>query len=89
MSGQKTVKISYRSIKLTLDGKTLTPIDAAGRASEPFIMDGSTYLPVRAVAGALGLGVNWDNGASTVELTSAGTAQPGPTSASLGSREPC
>jgi YD repeat-containing protein len=77
MSGQKTVKISYRSIKLTLDGKTLTPVDAAGMASEPFIMDGSTYLPVRAVAGALGLGVNWDNGTSTVELTSAGTAQPG------------
>lgn len=35
---------------------------------EPFILDGTTYLPVRAVAGALGLGVGWDDATSTVTL---------------------
>ena len=68
-SGTETVSISYRGITVVLNGAVLTPTDANGNAVEPFIMDGSTYLPLRAIAGALGLEVAWDNASSTVTLT--------------------
>lgn len=56
----------YRDIRVTLDGK---PLDLG--AAEPFIIDGTTYLPMRAVAEALGLNVdwNWDGTTRTVVLT--------------------
>jgi hypothetical protein len=60
--------ITYRDIKITINGEALTPTDGNGNPTEPFIMDGSTYLPVRAVAGALGLEVGWDGETSTVIL---------------------
>ena len=61
-------EITYRDIKITLNGKELIPTDANGNPTEPFIMDGSTYLPVRAIAGAVGLDVGWDGETSTVIL---------------------
>lgn len=63
---QKT--LSYNNIKITLNGNTITPKDANGNAVEPFIIDGTTYLPVRAVAEALGLDVQWDGETKTVKL---------------------
>lgn len=73
---QKT--LAYRNIRITLDGETLTPTDANGKATEPFIMDDSVYLPVRAISEALGCEVSWDDAASTVRLLSperAGTGE--------------
>lgn len=64
------VPITYRNIKILLNGDELTPTDVNGDSTEPFIMDGSTYLPVRAVADAAGLEVEWDDETSTVSLTS-------------------
>ena len=70
----KTATLTYRDIKITLDGQTVLPTDASGNYVEPFILDGTTYLPVRGVAGALGLGVTWDAETNTVGLTSQGGA---------------
>lgn len=58
--GQRTATLNYDSIKIVLDGKEIVPTDANGNTLEPFIIDGTTYLPVRGVSGALGLGVNWN-----------------------------
>ena len=58
--GQKTVALDYNDIKVTLDGKQVTLVDSNGQAVEPFAIDGTTYLPVRAVSDALGLEVGWD-----------------------------
>ncbi|MBQ3404178.1 MAG: copper amine oxidase N-terminal domain-containing protein [Oscillospiraceae bacterium] len=66
----KTVTLAYRSIKINIDGKTIQPMDAQGRAVEPFIISGTTYLPLRAVSGALGCDVAWDESTSTITLTS-------------------
>lgn len=63
--------LHYRDIKITMNGNALTPKDAAGNVVEPFIIDGTTYLPVRAIAEALGLEVNWNNKTSTVVLAGA------------------
>lgn len=69
-TGKQSAELAYRDIKITLDGSTLTPRDANGTVVEPFIIDGTTYLPLRAVAEALGLDVQWDSATSTVILSS-------------------
>ena len=68
--GQKTLKADYNNIKVTLDGQQVNLVDATGNAVEPFAVDGTTYLPIRAVASALGLDVSWDGATSTAVLTS-------------------
>ena len=69
----RQLNASYNNIKITLDGKTITPKDANGAVVEPFIVDGTTYLPVRAVADSLGLGVEWAAKTQTVKLTAGGS----------------
>lgn len=66
--GQRTVSVDYNDIKVTLNGAAVNMVDADGVAVEPFIINGTTYLPVRAVASALGLDVNWNGQTKTVEL---------------------
>ena len=65
-SVQKT--LDYNNIKITLNGNEITPTDANGTYVEPFTIEGTTYLPVRAIASALGLEVNWDGNTNTVIL---------------------
>ncbi|MCL1859872.1 MAG: copper amine oxidase N-terminal domain-containing protein [Oscillospiraceae bacterium] len=74
----KTVSISYNDIKITLNGKQITPKDANGNAVDPFILNGSTYLPVRAVGEALGLEVDWDGKTNTVILNDKKAVTPAP-----------
>lgn len=64
------VPITYRDIKITFNGTEFVPTDVDGESTEPFIMNGSTYVPVRAVADAVGLDVEWDSGSNTVVLES-------------------
>lgn len=61
--------LHYNGIKITLDGREIIPTDASGNPVEPFIIDGTTYLPVRGIASALGLDVQWDQATNTVILT--------------------
>ncbi|HWQ75845.1 MAG TPA: stalk domain-containing protein [Syntrophomonas sp.] len=68
--GQRTVNLDYTGINITLNGKPITPTDANGNVVEPFAISGTTYLPVRGIANALGLGVSWDAATQTVILTS-------------------
>ena len=61
-----TATLTYRDIRLEVNGNLVTPKDVAGNIVEPFIIDGTTYLPVRAVGNALALDVTWDADTSTV-----------------------
>ncbi len=72
ITGTRSVQADYNNIKVMLNGAYLQLTDADGKKVEPFAVAGTTYLPVRAVAGALGLGVNWNSTTSTVQLTSGG-----------------
>ena len=56
----------YDNIKIQINGVIITPRDAQGNIVEPFIIDGTTYLPVRAVGEALGMNVNWNDSTKTV-----------------------
>lgn len=66
----KQATLSYNDIKIVVDGERIVPKDANGNAVEPFIIEGTTYLPVRAVASALNMDVAWDGTTKTVTLTS-------------------
>ena len=58
--GKQVKELSYKNISITLNGKVVEPKDVNGKSTEPFIIDGTTYLPIRAVAEALGMTVEWD-----------------------------
>ncbi len=56
----ETIQVTYSNIKIFMDGEQLDPRDANGTQVEPFIYNGTTYLPVRAVGEAVGKDVSWD-----------------------------
>lgn len=58
--GGKSIEAFYRDIRVFVDGGEIVPKDANGKVVEPFIYNGTTYLPIRAVAEALGKDVAWD-----------------------------
>lgn len=62
----RMLEAHYRGITLVVDGKPVVPKDEVGNLIEPFIVDGTTYLPVRAIGQAFGKNVEWDNATSTV-----------------------
>lgn len=68
----RQLEANYKGIKITLDGKEIVPKDANGVTVEPFTVDGTTYLPLRPMAGALGLDVAWDGATQTVKMTTPG-----------------
>lgn len=65
---KKTITVEYSGIKLVVDGVEVTPKDANGATVEPFVYNGTTYLPVRAVGNAIGKEVGWDDTTQTVYL---------------------
>lgn len=56
------IPVSFNNIKIIVDGKAIET------DKEPFIYDGTTYLPVRAVGEAIGKEVSWDGNTNTVIL---------------------
>lgn len=58
------IPVKYNNIKVKVDGNLIST------SNEPFIYNGTTYLPVRDVATATGKNVNWDEATKTVNLTS-------------------
>lgn len=59
-SGMKNIDVMYDNIKIFMDGELVEPKDANGQTVEPFIYNGTTYLPVRAVGNAIGKDVSRD-----------------------------
>lgn len=55
-------------VRIVVDGRRINPTDANGNTVEPIIYNGTTYLPVRAVANAFGKAVSWDGRNYTVYL---------------------
>lgn len=66
------IPVSYNNIKVVVNGKQLST------SKEPFTYEGTTYLPIRAVAEAVGMDVNWDGQTKTVTLSSGGSTETQP-----------
>lgn len=64
---EKKITVLYNNIKLVVDGKPASlGKDLSGKTIEPFIYNGTTYLPVRAIGEALDKDVDWDGKTQTV-----------------------
>ena len=61
-NGTKNISATFRNIKIVVDGKEVST------SAEPFIYNGTTYLPIRAVGEAVGKEVTWNGGTNTVYL---------------------
>lgn len=70
--GTRTIQAVFKNIKICVDGAEMTPRDTAGKEVEPFIYNGTTYLPVRAVGEAVGKEVTYDGSTNTVYLGKSG-----------------
>jgi len=75
-----TVPPRGNNIRVFIDGTQITPRDATGRIVHPFIQDGTTFLPVRAIGEAFDMDVHWDSrnqsvivGRGTFTITAGGT----------------
>ncbi len=70
----KNAWVNYSNVKIVADGAPIVPRAGgdSGAAVEPFVWNGTTYLPLRAAAAALGITVDWDGATSTISLTSGG-----------------
>jgi len=66
--GTFQLNATYSNIKIYVDGKLIDPKDVNGVRVEPFIISGTTYLPVRAISEALGKDVEWDGDEKTVYI---------------------
>ncbi|MBR1443925.1 MAG: NPCBM/NEW2 domain-containing protein [Firmicutes bacterium] len=74
-SGSDMIDIVWRDIKICVDGVQMMPRDSVGKELEPFVYNGTTYLPVRAVAEAVGKDVTWDSQSSTVYIGKSGVTK--------------
>ncbi|MBQ3038529.1 MAG: hypothetical protein IJD30_05065, partial [Clostridia bacterium] len=61
-------EVFYNNIKIFIDGGEIVPKDANGNIVEPFIMNGTTYLPVRAISNAFDKDVEWDGATQSVYI---------------------
>ena len=57
------IPVQYNNIKVLVDGEELRT------EKEPFLYDGTTYLPLRAVAEAVGKEVSWDSATKTAAIS--------------------
>lgn len=71
---KETILVSYSNIKIVINDVTIDPRDGHGRPVEPFIYNGTTYLPIRAVGEIMGMVVGWNDATQTVTLDD----RPGP-----------
>jgi len=65
----KTIKASYRNITVFVNGTMKQTKTAAGTVVEPFIVDGTTYVPLRGIAEMLGYQVNFNPNTYRIDIT--------------------
>lgn len=59
----------FDEIKVFVDGKLIVPTDVNGDYVSPKNVDGTVYVPVRAIVQALGMKADWDNDTRSVLIT--------------------
>ena len=74
-AGTQTIEAFFNDIKISVNGNAVELEDANGNPIEPFIYESTTYLPVRAIAEALGMEVKYNETTNTVELAKAKEAK--------------
>lgn len=71
----KTIKASYRNITIAVNGVAKTAKNVNGVIVEPFIVDGTTYVPLRGIADILGYQVSFNPTTYKIDITGGDIAQ--------------
>lgn len=66
--GTQTIEVLYNNIKVYKDNVLCELKDANGTVVEPFIYNGTTYMPARGTANLAGMDVTWDGRTQSVYL---------------------
>ena len=61
-TSSQNIPVTYRNIKIVVDGKQVIS------DKEPFIYNGSTFVPLRLIGESLGRTVGWDSATNTVSI---------------------
>ena len=64
---QKSITVDY-NINLEINGKTPTLTDVNGKTVQPFTYEGTTYVPIRAVANEMGALIGYDSTTNTATV---------------------
>ena len=75
-TGNKRIRINYQNLTIEINGLKIITKNAEGNVVFPFVYADRTYLPVRALANALGCSVAWDDSSKTVSISSSGQTAP-------------
>lgn len=67
-SGIENIQISYDNIKVYKDNQLYNLKDSNGKIVEPFVFNGTTYLPLRSAAKLAGMDVTWDSKTKSIHL---------------------
>ncbi len=67
-TGYKDINVWYGAT-VTINGELFIPTDSNGKTVQPFIYEGTTYMPMRAVIEALGANIEWDANKKMVIIT--------------------
>lgn len=67
-SGSQNIEVTYDNLKVYIDNTLSELTDANGTTVEPFVYNGTTYLPVRGVAQAMGAQVTYDGQSKSVYI---------------------
>ena len=70
---KKSIEVEY-GITLSINGQTPTLTDVNGKTVQPFVYEGTTYVPIRAVGENLGATVDYDGNANRATLVSSGSS---------------
>ncbi|MGN0135393.1 stalk domain-containing protein [Anaerotignum sp.] len=66
--GIENIQVSYENIKVYKDNVKYDLKDASGKTVEPFVYNGTTYLPLRSVASLAGMDVTWESDTKSIYL---------------------
>lgn len=67
-TGTKTIEVLYNNIKVYKDNVLCELKDSNGTTIEPFVYNGTTYMPVRGTANLADMQVTWDGQTQSVYL---------------------
>ena len=68
-ANRETAMVSYSDLRIFIEGEELIPKDATGKEVPIFIYEGTNYLPIRAVAEAFELDIQWEQETNTAYFT--------------------
>lgn len=68
-AGKQNISVIFDNIKVLFNESELELMDINGNEVEPFIYNGTTYIPIRAISENLGKQVDWDSENKTIIIS--------------------